>query len=362
MQNLLMLLEPLKNYSLWGNSAYNYALAGLIFIGFIVLLKIIKWIIVVKLKRLAEKTENDFDDALLAIFSKVKPPFYFFIALYFGLKVLIIHPTAYRVIGIIILLAVVWEVVQGLSRFVDYFIRKMIEKNDENGDGEEGMSQSMLKAISSIVKAVLWVIAIILILANVGIDVTSLIASLGIGGIAIALALQNILGDMFSSFSLYADKPFKVGDFVTVGKDSGTIEKIGLKSTRMRTLQGEELIVSNKELTTVRVQNFKKLEQRRVVVNLGIIYETRVTTLRSIPKMIQEIVKKTAKAEFDRCHFASYGDFSLNFEIVYFVNSPDYKDYMDVNQKINLAIFSRFNKEGIEFAYPTQQVIVEKAE
>jgi len=347
----------LKDYSFLGNTAYEYYIALAIFIGLVLLLKVFQVVIIARLKKLAKKTKTDFDDALIEIFSQIKPPFYFFIALYFALKTLAVNEFVYKVLMVIILIAVVVEVVRSAQRFIDYFIEKYLTKA-KDGKEQKKYSETMLKAASGLVKITLWVIAIILVLSNLGVNVTSLIASLGIGGIAIALALQNVLGDIFSSFSLYMDKPFQIGDFITVGPDSGTVEKIGLKTTRIKTLQGEELVVSNKELTTSRVQNFKKLEQRRVVVNLGVVYDSTQKNLRAIPKHCKEIIDKIKKAKFDRCHFAKYAASSLDFELVYFVDSAEYADYMDVNQRINIEIFNKFNKEGIEFAYPTQTVLV----
>jgi len=178
----------------------------------------------------------------------------------------------------------------------------------------------------------------------------------------VALALQNVLGDMFSSFAIYIDKPFQVGDFIVVGKDKGVVEKIGLKSTRIRTLQGEELIISNNELTSTRIQNFKKMEKRRIVFTLGVTYNTPADMLAKIPKIIKEVISKEKKLTFDRCHFKEYADSSLNFEIVYYVNDPDYLTNMNFRQKVNLAIYKKFAKEKIEFAYPTQTIYVEKGE
>lgn len=349
----------LENYSLWGNTAYNYFLALVIFIGFVIILKIFQVIILAKLNRLAKSTKNDLDDALIAIFSKIKPPFYFFVAIYFAIKYLTFPEIVDKVLMVVILVTVVYEVVQAISRFLDFFINKSINNSDNNKSTQK-YSQSMLRAVSMIVKAVLWVVAIIMILSNLGINVTSLVASLGIGGIAIALALQNILTDMFSSFSIYVDKPFQIGDYISIGTDSGTVEKIGMKTTRIRTLQGEELVVSNRELTTARVQNFKKMEKRRASVTLGVEYETPANKLKNIPELVRTIIGGVEGTDFDRCHFAAYGDSSLNFELVYYVNSSEYSEFADKRQAINYAIFDAFAKEKISFAYPTQKIVLDK--
>jgi small-conductance mechanosensitive channel len=193
-----------------------------------------------------------------------------------------------------------------------------------------------------------------------GYNVNSLIAGLGIGGIAVALAVQNILGDLFSSFTLLLDKPFQVGDYIVIGADSGTVERIGMKTTRIKSLQGEELIVPNAELTGTRIQNFKKMTKRRVVFLIGITYETPHDKIKKVNDIVASIVNKSEHAELDRVHFKEFGDFSLNFEVVFYVNSSVYAVYMDTRQEINFALKEKFDKEGISFAYPTQTLFVEK--
>ncbi|MAF13737.1 MAG: mechanosensitive ion channel protein MscS [Parcubacteria group bacterium] len=351
-------LEQFKSLVFAGNTVYDYILAGAIFIGLIIVLKIIKMIIVGRLRHLAKKTKTDFDDTLIEIFGKVKPPFYFFVSLYFSIKYLTLPEIVNEGVQILFLIIIIWEVVNGLAKLVDYFASKYLAQTV--GKGGAGQSKAMVQALNIIVKMILWLLGLTLLLANLGVNVTSIIASLGIGGLAIALALQNILSDIFSSFSIYIDKPFKIGDFIVIGDHSGTVEKIGLKTTRVRTLQGQELVLSNNELTSARVENFKQMEKRRVLFTLGVIYEIKPAQLEKIPSIIQEIVKGVKGADFDRCHFKSYGDSSLNFEIAYYVNSAEYIDYLNINQKVNLAIFNRFTKEKIEFAYPTRTVYMQK--
>ncbi len=357
MQKLESFWQNMQASHFLSNSLADYLSAVAIFIAVLVALKLFQLIILSRLRKFARKTKTDFDDALVEIFLKIKPPFYFFVALYFSFRTLSLTPLVEKIISVIILLVIVFEIVMAAERFVEYFIKKYLGEV-KDGKDQKKYSQSMLSAASIIVKIGLWIIAIVLILSNLGVNVTSLIASLGIGGIAIALALQNVLSDLFSAFSIYIDKPFEVGDFITVGQDSGTVEKIGLKTTRIRSLQGEEIVVSNRELTTARVQNFKKLQRRRVVSQLNVAYESTQTQLKEIPKTCQEIIEKITKAEFDRCHFTDYGESSLNFELVYYVNSAEYVDFMDVKQKVNFEILSKFRKLEINFAYPTQTIYV----
>ncbi|MBU4257206.1 mechanosensitive ion channel family protein [Patescibacteria group bacterium] len=242
------------------------------------------------------------------------------------------------------------------QKFIDYGAEKIIKKREKG----EGDNAEIIKLLSVIAKILLWVVAVLFILSNLGYNVTSLIAGLGIGGIAAALALQNILGDIFSSFSIYFDKPFKPGDFIVVSGHTGVVKKIGIKSTRIQTLQGEELIMSNSELTKASVQNFGLMRRRRIVFNVGVIYDTPAEKLKRIPDMIRKIIEAQAETEVDRVHFKSFGDSSLMYEIVYYVESGEYNRYMDIQQAINLAIVDKFEEEKIVIAYPTQTVYVKK--
>lgn len=334
-----------------GNTGRDYLTSLVITAGLLILLKLFQVVVLARLRHLAQKTKNDFDDVIVEIIASIKPPFYLLISVYFGLRYLSYSNFGEQVFKALFLLVFAYEVIKAIQTIIEYIAQKAMSTGDEEKD-EANMAT--IKTLSVIVKIVLWAVGSVLILANLGVDVSSLIAGLGIGGIAVALALQNILGDIFSSFSIIIDKPFQVGDFVVIGSDMGVVEKIGIKTTRLRTLQGEELVVSNKELTTARVQNFKKMERRRVLFSLGVIYETPKAKLEKIPAILEDIISKVDKVEFDRCHFRNFGDYSLNFEVVYYVESGDYAEYMDINQVVNFDIFEAFEKEGIEFAYPTQ--------
>ena len=208
-------------------------------------------------------------------------------------------------------------------------------------------------------RLILWVIVLLLVLDNLGVNITGLVAGLGIGGIAVALALQNILGDLFASLSIVLDKPFVIGDFVVVDTLSGTVEHIGLKTTRIRSLSGEQLIFSNNDLLKSRIRNYKRMSERRIVFSFGVVYQTPLEKLKAVKEIVGDIIEKVENARFDRVHFKEYGDSALNFEVVYFVSTPDFNIYMDVQEVINLEIFRRFQEEGIEFAYPTSTVYVQ---
>ncbi|WP_186342977.1 mechanosensitive ion channel domain-containing protein [Allochromatium palmeri] len=208
----------------------------------------------------------------------------------------------------------------------------------------------------------IWMLVLVSVLSHFDYPITGLIGALGVGGIAIAFAVQNILADVFSSMAIILDKPFRVGDFIVTGDTLGVIEQIGVKTTQIRSLSGEQVIMSNTELLNSRIHNFKRMRERRVVFKLGVVYQTPPEMLERIPAMIEAIVRGQERARFDRAHFFEYADFALTFEVVYYVQGADYTLYMDIQQAINLAIYRAFREAGVEFAYPTQEIILRRGE
>jgi len=224
---------------------------------------------------------------------------------------------------------------------------------------DEGASATALAVAGFITRLVLWSIILILVLDQFGFNVTTLIASLGVGGVAVALAVQNILGDLFASLSIALDKPFVIGDFIVVGDVVGTVEHVGLKTTRIRALSGEQIVVANGDLLSSRIHNYKRLQERRIVFKFGVLYDTPADTLEAIPGMLREIIEAREHTRFDRAHFLAFGDSSLDFEVVYYVLTADYITYMDVQQQINLAMIRRFAEHRIGFAFPTRTLHLE---
>lgn len=229
----------------------------------------------------------------------------------------------------------------------------------EKAQGTPGASAGILW-FSYFARVILWSTALLLIISNLGYDVTALIAGLGIGGIAIGLALQNILGDLFASLSIVLDKPFEVGDFIIIGDLLGSVEKIGIKTTRVRSLSGEQLVFSNNDLTSSRIRNFKRMYERRVVFGFGVIYQTTPEKLEEIPKLTRSFIEAQEQTRFDRAHFKGFGESSYDFEVVYYILGPDYNLYMDIQQAVNMALVRAFAERGIEFAYPTRTLYVSK--
>ncbi|MEM9772688.1 MAG: mechanosensitive ion channel family protein [Cyanobacteria bacterium P01_D01_bin.73] len=209
------------------------------------------------------------------------------------------------------------------------------------------------------IRVVLWTIGIIFLLQNLGYDLSAVVASLGIGGIAIALASQGLLQDLFSYFAIVLDVPFSIGDQIVVDNFTGTVEHIGIKTTRLESISGERLVFPNQYLTSSKIQNYREMKRRRIVFSLGVTYDTSREKLIAIPKVIQEIIESIEDAEFDRSHFTSYGASSLDFETAYYVLDRDYKIYANIHQQINFAIWDAFKARGIEFAYPSQTIYLD---
>jgi len=317
-----------------------------IFLGSLIILKIFKEIILVKLKGAAKKTKTEVDDIFIEIISDVKPPFYLFLSFYFGLKYLSLPGFWGNFLDSLFILAIGVQFGRALQVFINYGVKKITKQNKSNSNGQ-------IKAIGIILKILLWSFIFLIILSNFGIDITALVAGMGVGGIAIAFAIQNVLNDIFSSFSIHFDKPFEEGDFIVIGDDWGVVKKIGIKTTRIQTLAGEELVVSNRELTETRIHNYKKMEKRRASFSFGVAYETPTKKLKKIPKIVKEIISDIDYVDFDRVHFKDFGDFSLNFEVVYYMLTNDYNKYMDVRQEINFNLKEKMEEESVEFAYPT---------
>lgn len=280
-------------------------------------------------------------------------PLLYLLCIYLGLKYLVLPQSLGRVIQVAMLSSTIFFIIRIITSIFGYLLQQYSSKSDT-----EVSQVKQAKGIMLIIKIVLWVIGITFLVDNLGYNITTIVTGLGIGGIAIALAAQAVLGDLFSYFVIFFDKPFDTGDYIVIGDKSGIVEYIGIKTTRLRTLGGEQLIVSNTDLTNSRVQNFKRMEKRRVLFSIGVTYETNTDQLKKIPTIIKQIVENKEEVLFERAHFSGFGDSSLNFEIVYYVLSADYIQYMDIHQAVCLAIFERFERQQIEFAYPTQRLFL----
>jgi small-conductance mechanosensitive channel len=288
------------------------------------------------------------------VLGKTAVVFFVILAIFAGTEALTLGPSATNIVTSAITIALFWQAgiwaVAAASSWFDYKRRRSV--------GGDRAALGSIGIIGVIVNAAIWSFVMLLTLDNLGIDITALVAGLGIGGIAVALAVQNIFGDLFASLSITLDRPFVVGDFLIVDEVLGTVETIGIKSTRLRSLSGEQIVMPNSDLLGSRVRNYGRMMERRIVFKTGVAYETESDVLERIPTLIREIVEAQRDTRFDRCHFAAHGAASLDFETVYYVRSPDYNRYMDIQQEINFQLHRKLADLGVEFAYPTQKIFV----
>lgn len=340
---------------IYGNRISEYLTCLAIIIGGILLVWIVEALLLRRLKAWAGKTPSTWDDFLVDRIRRTGIPLAYLGIVQAALRVLTLTPRVERIVDVagivlLVLLAIVFTV-----SLVQYGFEEYIRKQ-----GEDAPRDRALKGVVNLAKSLVWITGGLFLLDNLGFRISTVIAGLGIGGIAVALAAQAILGDLFGYFVILFDRPFEIGDFIVVGDHMGTIERFGIKTTRIASLNGEQIVFSNKDLTDSRVRNYKRMAKRRVAFRLGVTYQTPVDRLREIPGIVAEVFREIEGATLDRVHFFSYGDFSLVHEVVYYVDGNDYTRYMDIQQKANLRIYEEFGKRGIGFAYPTRTVYLNK--
>lgn len=347
------MINKIFNLKYFGNTIYDYIVALSIFVISIISIFIIKYLV----KKYIYKSYSDNQltkEDKYNNFKKYLVPLLYVTSFYFAFESLVIPKSLDKIIQTIFIILSTYYLVKFVGRVLNLLLANYIKKADE----ESGKKK--IKALTSLFNVLVYVLGFLFLLDNLGINITAFVAGLGIGGIAVALAAQALLGDLFSYFVIFFDRPFEIGDYVTFESNAGTIEQIGIKSTKVRSLNGELFIVSNSKLTNSVIHNFKALQRRRFVFSIGVTYQTTPDKLKQIPIIIENIIKTYEKTELDRCTFAKFGDSSLIFEVVIFYNSNDYKEFMLVLDKINLNIYEEFNKNQIEFAYPTQTIFLEK--
>lgn len=337
----------------FNNRVLDYLIFLAIFISGTILLQLFKIIILFRLKQWAKTTTTTLDNFLIRIFERNLIPLLYYGVFYSSTKYLTLSASVSRIFDVTGVILITIFSIRFLLSVIDYALQTFWF----NRYHDETETKSF-QGIVTVIKVLVWGVGITFMLDNLGFEISTVIAGLGIGGVAVALAAQTILGDLFNYFAIFFDRPFVVGDFIIVGDYLGAVEHIGIKTTRIRSLGGEQLVFSNTDLTNSRIRNYKRMEKRRVVFKLGVTYQTSLEQLKEIPVVITNIIKNVNDTVFDRAHFFSYGDFSLVFEVVYYILSSDYNKYMDIQQEINFAIKEEFEKKGIEFAYPTQTVYV----
>ncbi|MDD3350145.1 MAG: mechanosensitive ion channel family protein [Eubacteriales bacterium] len=346
-------MRKILNDSYFNNTLSDYFLFFILLVILLAAIKVTDHFAVKHFTRMAEKTKTINDDKLILLVRNNLLPVLYFGAFYFSTKTLTLHPTLTKVIDIMIFGFTMVIAALFVSAIATFFVDKYMEHRISGAN-----SKIAIRWTNGLMKALIWSIALILFLDNIGIKISSLVTGLGIGGIALAFAAQSILVDLFCCFTIFFDKPFEIGDFIVSGEQMGTVEHIGMKNTRIRALNGEQLILSNSDLVNSRISNYKTMEERRVLFRIGVTYDTNVERLKEIPEIIKTIIEGVPETRFGRVHFCTYGPSSLDFEIAYYVLSSDYDKYMDINQEINLLIKKTFDQEGIKFAFPTQTVQV----
>ncbi len=340
--------------TIYGNSVRAWLVAGLAFAIALAALVLTRRLVTRRVAGAIGRTTNQFDDLALNLAKRTRIYFLFAIALVIAVRFVEL-PTRFgglldKLVGLVVLL----QGAHWATGVVGFYVSRHIEKRRGTSDAANLWAARMLGFAANVA---VWAVIFVAVLDNLGFDVTTLVTGLGIGGIAIALAVQNVLGDLFAAMAIVLDKPFIVGDFIVVDSFSGTVEQIGLKTTRLRSLSGEQIIFANGELLKGRIRNYKRLYERRNVFSIDVPYGTPPSLLARIPPMLREIVESQRPIRFDRSHLSAFTDSALRFETVYYVLDPDYNRHMDIQQAILLAVLERFASEQIEFAFPTRTIV-----
>ena len=345
-------LNTLLNREFLGNTLLAWLIAAALFLATFAVLKILRRLLLDRFTRLSARTATGFDDLVADLFRHTHGWFLLLVALGVAATALTVSPDARRYIRMLLGAGVIVQLMIWGNAAINGWMRRQSALRE----GALGT----LTAIAFMARLALWAVLIILLLDNFGLKVTTLLGALGVVGIAGALAAQSVLGDLFAAISIFLDKPFEVGDFIAFDGLVGTVRGVGLRSTRINALGGEQLIVSNSDLLKSRISNYKRMVERRVAFQIGVVYGLPRDVVAEIPGIIQAVIEEQEPVRFDRSHFKGFGASSLDFEAVYFVLTPDYTAYMNIQQAINLGILRRFEEKDIGFAFPTRTVIIEQ--
>lgn len=349
------IIEGILKTELYNNTVQDYLISIIFMIIIFLGLALIAYVFKKILKKIDEKNPEKQLFSLKIIESLTWPLF-----LVIGLSIATVSlertETLSKIFKYILFSVIVIYATKIVVKIINYSYKKITEKIKD----DETKDPAVIEIYAKLLSIAAWIVAIITILAFFNVNLATIFAGLGVASIVLAFALQNVLSDIFASISIYFDKPFSKGDLISTGTDTGYVQKIGIKSTRIKTLNGEELIVSNKELTETRVRNFKNMEKRRVGLNIGVQYDTPLEKLQKIPKIIEKILNKTENADLSRAHLKTFQDSNIEFEAVYFMKNKDFSLYMDTQQKVNLEIIKAFRKEKIEFAFPTRTLHIQE--
>ncbi|WP_325535712.1 mechanosensitive ion channel family protein [Sporomusa sp.] len=339
------MLQDIMNQVFFQNSVEKYLISLSVFVIAFMVVKLFESAVLSRLKTWAGTITGKIDVTFLSNLERTLLPALYYGSFYLGSRSLTLNNSLSKSIDMLGIVILTISVIRFIVAAVDYALEHVLNMK-ESTDKERNF-----KAIMPILKVIIWAIGFIFLLDNLGFQISAVVAGLGIGGIAVALAAQALLGDLFSYVAIVFDRPFELGDFITIGEHAGTIEHIGIKTTRIRSLGGEQLVLSNSDLTNSRIQNFKRMTNRRILFKLRVMYHTSSQQLQDIPEIVKQIIENIEDTAFDRAHFTAFGDYSLDFDVVYYVIGNDYKKYMDIQQTVNLALKKEFEQRNIEFAY-----------
>jgi small-conductance mechanosensitive channel len=341
-------MEYFYTYQIWGNTMQKYFVSFCIIFFGIALVKLFKKTLLSKIKKLVSTSDTKIDDFIIEGLDQYGIPslkIYFF---YFGINNIIISPKFHKIILCAYLLSLSYYFINFIIFLIEKLILTYIAANQQVNISKSRQISSLML----IFRLGLWILAALVLLNTyLGYDITAILTGLGVGGIAIALATQNILGDLFNYFVIFFDRPFEIDDFIQVDDKKGVVENIGLKTTRIKSVSGEQIVISNSSLTSSKIHNFKRLKSRRVIFNIGIVYTTPTEKLKNIPHLLKKIIEKVPLSRFDRVHLTNFGSASLVYEVVFFVDTDDYNIYMDLLHNINLSIIEEFKNNSIELFY-----------
>lgn len=339
---------------IYGNSLVDWLVAGSMAAGVWVVAMLVRRLIAARYLRFSAAIHSTPIRLLAYLAGNTKQILFLALALYAGQASLTLPPRIQHIVSNLSLVLILIQVGLWAGRSLRFYLEiKEMER------GSDRLFAGSLDAINFVARVMIWSLIVLVVLDNVGVNITALLAGLGVGGVAVALALQNILGDLFASLSIALDKPFVVGDSLNIDAFNGAVEHIGIKTTRLRSDTGEQIILSNADILKSRVRNYGRMPEQRILATLRVAYATPTEKLSAIPKLLEDIVRAQANARFERCHLKSLGDSSLQFELSYFVQQPALNPLLDLQQSVNFRIIEEFRGLGIEFAYPTQRVLVD---
>jgi small-conductance mechanosensitive channel len=347
--------EALADTTLLGLPARDVALAIAAALAAYLAMRLVLRYVIGRTRQLAQRTSNHVDDMVVDVLGSTNRVFLLLAALLVGVGMLDLSERWNQRVEQLWFIALALQIGLWFTKAISLGLRRYEERHSSSGMTQVSASAVLL---SWSLRTLLWAVVLLAVLSNLGVNITAFVASLGVGGIAIALAVQNILGDLFASLSIAVDKPFEVGDAIGIGDLSGTVQHIGLKTTRLRSLTGEQIVISNTDLLKQVVKNYRRMDERRIAFKFGMSYRSDPEKLEAVPGIVKRLIESRPKLRLDRVHFQAFGESSLDFEVVYFVTTPDYGLYMDEQQRLNLQMMREFDALGLEFALPARSVYV----